>query len=250
MIAPMQFKGKIVLVTGSTRGIGKSVAEAFAAQGATVIIIGRNQEQAAQTAAEIVQKGGLADGYGCDVTDLTQVQETVNKLLDKHKAIDILVNNAGITRDNLLFRIDDNDWDEVLKINLKGVFNVTKVVARPMLKARSGKIISIASVIGITGNAGQANYAASKAGVIGFSKSVAKELASRGITVNVVAPGYIRTDMTDKLPEAVQQKVLEQIPLQKFGQASDVAGVCVFLASSAADYITGQTIVVDGGLAI
>jgi len=250
MIAPMQFKEKVVLVTGSTRGIGKSVAESFASQGATVIVIGRNQEQAAQTAAEIVQKGGLADGYACDVTDLQQVQETVNKLLDKHKCIDILVNNAGITRDNLLFRIDDNDWDEVLKINLKGVFNVTKVVARPMLKAKTGKIISIASVIGITGNAGQSNYAASKAGVIGFSKSVAKELASRGITVNVVAPGYIRTDMTDKLPEAVQQKVLEQIPLKRFGQASDVAGVCMFLASSAADYITGQTIVVDGGLAI
>jgi 3-oxoacyl-[acyl-carrier protein] reductase len=253
MIAPMseqQFKGKIVLVTGSTRGIGKSVAQAFAAQGATVIIIGRNPEQAAQTAAEIVKNGGSADGYACDVTDLNQVQETVTKLLDKHKCIDILVNNAGITRDNLLFRIDDNDWDEVIKVNLKGIFNVTKVVARPMLKARAGKIISISSVIGITGNAGQSNYAASKAGIIGFSKSVAKELASRGITANVVAPGYIRTDMTDKLPEAVQQKVLEHVPLQKFGEASDVAGVCLFLASKAADYITGQTIVVDGGLAI
>lgn len=250
MIGPMQFKGKVVLVTGSTRGIGKSVAEAFAKEGATVIIIGRNQEQAAQTAAEIVKNGGMADGYACDVTNLEQVQETVNKLLDKHKCIDILVNNAGVTRDNLLFRIDDNDWDEVLKINLKGVFNVTKVVARPMLKAKSGKIISISSVIGITGNAGQSNYAASKAGIIGFSKSVAKELASRGITVNVVAPGYIRTDMTDKLSEAVQQKVLEHVPLQRFGEASDVAGVCLFLASKAADYITGQTIVVDGGLAI
>ena len=246
----MLFKGKVVLVTGGTRGIGKSVAEAFAQEGATVIVIGRNQEQAAQTAAEIVQKGGLADGYACDVTNLEQVQETVNKLLDKHKCIDILVNNAGITRDNLLFRINDNDWDEVLKVNLKGAFNVTKVVARPMLKAKSGKIISISSVVGIGGNAGQANYAASKAGLIGFSKSVAKELASRGITVNVVAPGYIHTDMTDKLPEALQQKVLEGIALKKFGSASDVAGVCLFLASKAADYITGQTIVVDGGLAI
>ncbi len=246
----MQFKDKVVLVTGSTRGIGKAVAEAFAGQGATVIIIGRSQEQAAQVAQEIVQKGGQAQGYGCDVTKLEQVQETVNKLLDKHKCVDILVNNAGITRDNLFFRIDDNDWDEVLKVNLKGTFNVTKVVARPMLKAKSGKIISIASVIGITGNAGQSNYAASKAGIIGFSKSAARELASRGITVNVVAPGYIRTDMTDKLSEAVQAKVLERIPLQRFGQASDVAEVCLFLASKAADYITGQTIVVDGGLAI
>jgi 3-oxoacyl-[acyl-carrier protein] reductase len=246
----MLFKNKVVLVTGSTRGIGKAIAEAFATQGATVIIIGRNQEQATHTATEIIQKGGLADGYACDVTNFEQVQETVNKLLDKHKCIDILVNNAGITRDNLFFRIDDNDWDEVLKVNLKGPFNVTKVVARAMLKAKSGKIINIASVIGITGNAGQSNYAASKAGIIGFSKSVAKELAVRGITVNVVAPGYIRTDMTDKLSESVQQKVLERIPLQRFGQASDVAGVCLFLASPAADYITGQTIVVDGGLAV
>jgi len=246
----MQFKNKVVLVTGSTRGIGKAVAEAFALEGATVIIIGRNQDQATQVAEEIVRNGGQADGYACDVTNLQQVQETVNKLLDKHKCIDILVNNAGITRDNLLFRIDDNDWDEVIKVNLKGAFNVTKVVAKPMLKAKSGKIISIASVIGITGNAGQSNYAASKAGIIAFSKSVAKELAVRGITANVVAPGYIRTDMTDKLPEAVQEKVLERIPLKRFGQASDVAQVCLFLASKAADYITGQTIVVDGGLVI
>lgn len=250
MITPMQFKDKTVLVTGSTRGIGKAVAEAFAAQGATVIIIGRNQEQAAQVVAQIKGLGQLADGYACDVTDLKTVQETVNKILDKHKCIDILINNAGITRDNLLFHIDDNDWDEVLKVNLKGAFNVTKVVARPMLKARKGKIISIASVIGVTGNAGQSNYAASKAGIIGLSKSVAKELASRNITVNVVAPGYIRTDMTAKLSETVQQKVLEQIPLKRFGEASDVAGVCLFLASQAADYITGQTIIVDGGLAI
>ena len=246
----MSFKGKVALVTGSTRGIGKAVAQTFASQGATVIIIGRSQDQADAVVKEITATGALADGYACDVTDLKMVQETVNKILDKHKAIDILVNNAGITRDNLLFRIEENDWDEVLKVNLKGAFNVTKAVAKPMLKARSGKIISIASVIGITGNAGQSNYAASKAGIIGFSKSVAKELASRNITVNVVAPGYIRTDMTDKLPEAVQAKVLEQIPIKKFGEAADVASVCVFLASQGADYITGQTIVVDGGLAI
>ena len=244
------FKDQIVLVTGSTRGIGKEVAKAFASKGATVIIIGRNAQQAEQTAGDINATKGTADGYGCDVTDTESVGQTVNKILDKHKRIDILVNNAGITRDKLLLRMDESDWDEVIKINLKGVFNVTKVVAKAMLKARKGKIVSIASVIGITGNAGQANYAASKAGIIGFSKSVAKEFASRNITVNVVAPGYIRTDMTAQLPQAVQDEVLKQVPLQRFGEPADVAGVCMFLASSAADYITGQTIVVDGGLVI
>ncbi|MBI4309574.1 MAG: 3-oxoacyl-[acyl-carrier-protein] reductase [Candidatus Omnitrophica bacterium] len=244
------FKGEVVMVTGATRGIGKSLAGAFAAQGAMVLIIGRNAAQAMAVAAEIKAKGVLADGFGCDVTDFTSVQETVNKILDIHKRIDILINNAGITRDNLLLRIDEQDWDEVIKVNLNGVFNVTKAVTKPMLKARKGKIISISSVIGITGNAGQANYAASKAGIIGFSKSVAKELASRGITVNVVAPGYIRTEMTEQLADPVKEKVLEHIPLNRFGEAADVAGVCLFLASKAADYITGQTIIVDGGLAI
>lgn len=250
MISAMSFKNKVVLVTGGSRGIGKAVAQAFAQQEATVIVIGRNAEHVHQTATKIVQEGGLAHGYACDVTELQQCQETVNKLLDKHKRIDILVNNAGINRDNLLFFINDQDWDEVLKVNLKGTFNVTKVVAKAMLKAKQGKIINISSIIGIVGNVGQANYAASKAGIIGFSKSVAKELAARGITVNVVAPGYIRTDMTNKLSQAVQEKILEHIPLKRFGETSDVAGVCLFLASQAADYITGQTIVVDGGLAI
>ena len=246
----MEFRDKVVLVTGGTRGIGKCVAEAFAAREARVLIIGRNAAQADAVAAEIKAKGALADGFGCDVTDFTSVQETVNKILDIHKRVDILINNAGITRDNLLLRMDEQDWDEVITVNLKGLFNVTRAVAKPMVKARKGKIISISSVIGITGNGGQANYAASKAGVIGFSKSIARELASRGITVNVVAPGYIRTGMTDQLADALKQKVLAHIPLNRFGEATDVAGVCLFLASKAADYITGQTIVVDGGLAI
>ncbi len=246
----MQFKEEVVLVTGSTRGIGLGVAQAFAAQGAMVIVIGRSLEQAQEVAARIKAQGHLADGFGCDVTNLVQVQETVNKILDIHKRIDILVNNAGITRDNLLLRLDESDWDEVIKVNLKGTFNVTKVVAKAMLRARKGKIISIASVIGLTGNVGQANYAASKAGIIAFSKSVAREFAYRNITVNVVAPGYIRTDMTAKVSEAMQQKVMENIPLARFGEVADVAGVCVFLASPAANYITGQTIVVDGGLTI
>ncbi len=246
----MSFNNEVVLVTGSTRGIGLAVAEAFAQQGATVIVIGRDGSQAHEVAARIKAHGHLADGFGCDVTNTVSVQETINKILDIHKRIDILINNAGITRDNLLLRLDENDWDEVIKVNLKGIFNVTKLVSKAMLKAKKGKIISIASVIGLTGNAGQSNYAASKAGIIAFSKSVAKELASRNITVNCVAPGYIRTDMTAKISEAVQQKVLENIPLSRFGEAGDVAGVCLFLASPAANYITGQTIVVDGGLTI
>ena len=246
----MQFKDEVVLITGSTRGIGLGVAQAFAQEGATVIIIGRNCDQAQEVAAQLRAKGQKADGFGCDVTNLAQTQETVNKILDIHKRIDILVNNAGITRDNLLLRMDENDWDEVIKVNLKGAFNVTKIIAKAMLRAKKGRIISIASVIGLTGNIGQANYAASKAGIIAFSKSVAKELSYKNITVNCVAPGYIRTDMTAKISEAVQQKVLEHIPLSRFGEVEDIAGVCLFLASPAANYITGQTIVVDGGLTI
>jgi len=246
----MQFKDEVVLITGSTRGIGLGVAEAFAEQGAMVIIIGRDDAQAKEVASRIKAKGHKADGFGFDVTNLAQTQETVNKILDIHQRIDILVNNAGITRDNLLLRLDENDWDEVIRVNLKGVFNVTKILAKVMLRAKKGKIINIASVIGITGNIGQSNYAASKAGIIAFSKSVAKELSYKNITVNCIAPGYIKTDMTAKVSEAMQQKVLENIPLSRFGEVGDVAGVCLFLASPAANYITGQTIVVDGGLTI
>lgn len=246
----MKFDGQTVLVTGSTRGIGKAIAMAFAKEGATALVVGRNAALVEETVQNIVQEGGKADGFVCDVTIVNQVQETVNKILDKHKCIDILVNNAGVTRDNLLLRLSESDWDEVINVNLKGVFTTTKIVSKAMLRAKKGKIISIASIIGITGNAGQANYAASKAGIIGFSKSVAKELSSRGITSNVVAPGYIRTDMTAQLGEKVQDEILKSIPLGRLGEASDVAGACLFLASKAADYITGQTIVVDGGLAV
>ena len=209
----MKFSKEVVLVTGSTRGIGKSIAEAFAREGALVIIVGRDQKSAQAVAQEITAQGGQADGFACDVTNLENVQETINKILDKHKSIDILINNAGITKDNLLLRLGESDWDDVIRINLKGVFNTTKVVAKAMLRAKKGKIISIASLIGITGNAGQSNYAASKAGVIGFSKSVARELASRNITVNVVAPGYIQTDMTSQLNEKVREEISNRIPL-------------------------------------
>ncbi len=245
-----RFQNQVVVVTGATRGIGKEIAWAFAREGATVAVIGRNAQLAEEVAADIRKEGHRAEGFSCDVTNGKNVEEIINKILDKHKSIDILVNNAGMTKDNLLLRMSEADWDSVITTNLKGVFNCTKVLSKVMLKARKGKIINIASIIGITGNAGQANYAASKAGIIGFSKSVARELASRNITVNSVAPGYIQTDMTGKLKDQVKEEILKSIPQGRFGTPQDVAQVCLFLASSEADYITGQTIVVDGGLAI
>lgn len=238
------------MITGSTRGIGREIAVQFAKAGGNVIVIGRDGERAAQVQDEITAAGGSADAYACDVTNMENVVEIVNKILDKHKGIDILVNNAGITKDNLLLRMSESDWDEVMTVNLKGVFHCSKVVSKAMLRAKKGKIINVSSIIGIVGNAGQANYAASKAGIIGFTKSLAKEFASRGITANAVAPGYIETDMTAQLKTSAQEDLLKDIPLGKFGSASDVAGACLFLASDLADYITGQTIVVDGGMAI
>lgn len=246
----MDFKGKTIVVTGSTRGIGREIAVQFAQAGGNVMVIGRDGERAAQVRDEITAANGQADAFACDVTNAENVVEIVNKILDKHKGIDILVNNAGITKDNLLLRMSETDWDEVMTVNLKGVFHFSKVVSKAMLRAKKGKIINISSIIGIVGNAGQANYAASKAGIIGFTKSLAKEFASRGITANAVAPGYIETDMTAQLKTSAQEDLLKDIPLGKFGTASDVAGACLFLASELADYITGQTIVVDGGMAI
>lgn len=238
------------MVTGSTRGIGKEIARGFALEGATVIILGRDSDLAKTVCDEMLKEGLQADSFACDVTNIENVNEIVNKILDKYRGIDILVNNAGITKDNLLLRMSESDWDDVLNINLKGVFNCTKVITKTMLKAKKGKIINISSIIGMIGNTGQANYAASKAGMIGFTKSIAKEFASRGITVNSVAPGYIETDMTAQLKNSAQEYLLKKIPLGKFGKPSDVAGTCLFLASDEASYITGQTIVVDGGMAI
>ncbi|MFA5060192.1 MAG: 3-oxoacyl-[acyl-carrier-protein] reductase [Candidatus Omnitrophota bacterium] len=246
----MRLKNEIALITGSARGIGKEIAKTFAKEGATVIISDINAESAGATAAELKSAGFQSDHFSCNVTDGKSVEEMVNKILDKYSRIDILINNAGITKDNLLLRMSEGDWDAVLAVNLKGTFNCTKAVTRSMLKAKKGKIISIASVIGILGNAGQANYAASKAGIIGFTKSIARELASRSITVNAVAPGYIQTEMTDKLSEKVKEQILKTVPLEKLGTPQDVAGVCLFLASKDADYITGQTISVDGGMAM
>ncbi len=246
----MNFDNEVVVVTGATRGIGKEIALEFANAKAHVILLGRNEEILSSTTKKILEDGFKSEYYLCDVANSENVQETVKKILDKHKRVDILINNAGVTKDNLLLRMKEEDWDAVLNTNLRGCFNVTKSVAKAMLKNSKGKIINIASIIGILGNAGQANYAASKAGIIGFTKSVAKEFASRGITANVVAPGYIQTEMTDQIKATNREEILKSIPLGRLGTTQDIAGVCLFLASKEADYITGQTIIVDGGMAI
>ncbi len=236
------------MVTGSGQGIGKEIALTLAQAGADIVIVDVNLEQAEKTAQEIISLGRKSVAMKVDISQSAPVEEMVNKILDNFGKIDILVNNAGITRDNLLLRMKEEEWDAVIRINLKGTFNCLKAVTRPMMKARSGKIVNVASIIGIAGNAGQANYAASKAGVIALTKSAAKELASRGINVNAVAPGFIQTAMTDVLPEAVKSEMLKRIPLAKLGVPLDVAKAVAFLAGPDSDYITGQTIVVDGGM--
>lgn len=246
----MRLKDQVVLVTGSARGIGKEIALTFAREGAIIVVSDINEDAAKTTSDEFVKEGFDSISIACDVTSMQSVEEMINKILDKYKRIDILVNNAGITRDNLLLRMSESEWDSVISTNLKGVFCCTKAVTKSMLKARKGKIINIASIIGIVGNAGQTNYAASKAGIIGFTKSIAKEFGSRGITSNAVAPGYIKTEMTDKLRDKDRDAIFKVIPLGTFGTPKDVANACLFLASADADYITGQTIVVDGGMAI
>jgi 3-oxoacyl-[acyl-carrier protein] reductase len=244
----MKLQGKVALVTGGARGIGRAIALKFAQEGADVAVCDVNKALAQATCAEIEAFGRKALALEADVTVFVKAEETVNKILDKLGKVDILVNNAGITKDNLLLRMDEAEWDAVLNVNLKGTFNCTKAVSKIMIKQRSGKIINIASIIGIIGNAGQANYSASKAGIIALTKTTAKELARRNINVNAVAPGFILTEMTAKLPEELKQKMLEVIPLGVFGNPADVASVCLFLATEEANYITGQTIVVDGGM--
>ena len=246
----MLLKDKVALITGSARGIGREIASLFAKEGAGIIICDVNEELVGETKEKLESRGFKVASFAVDVTNLNRVEEMLNKILDKFGKIDILVNNAGITKDGLLVRMKEADWDAVLDVNLKGTFVCTKAVSKVMIKQRCGKIISIASIIGIMGNVGQANYAASKAGIIGFTKSVARELALRNITVNAVAPGYIQTDMTAKLSDDAREQMLKNIPLNRLGTPEDVASVCLFLASSDADYITGQTIVVDGGMAM
>ena len=244
----MKLKDKVALITGGARGIGQAIAMTFAKEGADIVVADVNLEVAQKTASEIEALGRKALAIEMDVTDYTKVEEGVNKILDKFGKVDILVNNAGITKDNLILRMSAAEWDAVINVNLKGTFNCIKAVSRPMIKQRSGKIVSIASIIGLMGNAGQANYAASKAGIIALTKTVAKELASRNVNANAVAPGFIQTEMTAKLPEPVKAKMLEAIPLAKLGTPQDVANVCLFLASEEANYITGQVITVDGGM--
>lgn len=244
-------KDKVALVTGASRGIGRAIALSLAEAGADVVInYSGNEAKANEVVAEIEKMGRRALAIRANVAEFAQVEQMVEQVLSHYGKLDILVNNAGITRDNLIMRMKEEDWDLVIDTNLKGVFNCIKAVTRPMMKQRSGRIINISSVVGVMGNAGQANYVAAKAGVIGLTKSTAKELASRGITVNAVAPGFIETDMTDVLGENVREELMKLIPLSRLGKPEDVAHLVRFLASSGADYITGQVIHVDGGMAM
>ncbi len=242
---------KIALVTGAAKGIGRAIALALAADGATVIVnYNGSKERAEQTVEEIKALGAAAAAYQCNVADTKAADTMIKELIGIYGRLDILVNNAGITRDNLIMKMTEEDFDAVISANLKGCFNTIKAVSRQMLKQRSGRIINITSVSGILGNAGQANYAASKAGIIGLTKTMARELASRGITVNAVAPGFVDTDMTRMLSDSIKDAVTAQIPLGHFGKPEDIASMVAYLASEKASYITGQIISVDGGMAI
>ncbi|MFC3159994.1 3-oxoacyl-[acyl-carrier-protein] reductase [Chryseobacterium arachidis] len=241
-------EGKVALITGATRGIGKGIAEMYAQQGAKIAFTYAGSVDKAKELEAALSSVTQIKGYQSDASDFDAAQTLVDEVIAEFGQIDILINNAGITKDNLLLRMSKDDWDKVIKVNLDSVFNLTKAVIKPMMKARSGSIINMTSVVGISGNAGQANYAASKAGVIGFTKSVALELGSRNIRCNAIAPGFIETEMTAALDEKATQKWAEAIPMKKLGKTADVANACVFLGSDMASYINGQTLNVDGGL--
>lgn len=241
--------GKTAIVTGASRGIGAAIARRFAEEGANIVVnYSGSQDKAEAVVAEIEQAGGKAIAVKANVADANAVKVMADTAMKEFGSIDILVNNAGITRDNLMMRMKEDEWDDVINTNLKGVFLCTKAVTRQMMKQRAGRIVNIASIVGVMGNAGQANYVAAKAGVIGLTKTTARELASRGITANAVAPGFITTDMTEKLGDDVQSSMLAQIPLARFGAPEDVANAALFLASDEASYVTGQTLHLDGGM--
>ena len=245
----MRLSGKVALVTGSARGIGRAIAELFSAEGATVVVNDVGSDAGArETLAALEAAGGKGSVEMFDVSDAAQVDAGVKSILAVYGRIDVLVNNAGITRDNLLLRMSEEEFDAVIRVNLKGTYLLTKTVTRHMMKQRSGKVVNISSVVGMMGNAGQSNYAAAKAGIIGFTKAAARELASRNITVNAIAPGFIQTAMTAALPEAVQKAFLAQIPLGRFAEPREVAELALFLASDASSYITGQVVGINGGM--
>lgn len=246
-----ELSGRIALVTGASRGIGRGIAKKLASLGATVLVnYNGSEEKARAVAAEIVESGGRAQCIGCDVSDHAACGRMVEEIIREYGRVDILVNNAGVTRDNLIMRMSEEDYDKVLDTNLKGAFNTIRHLSRYFLKQRSGKIVNISSVSGVLGNAGQANYSASKAGLIGLTKSVARELASRGICVNAVAPGFIDTDMTQALSEKAREQAVAAVPMGRMGSTEDVAETVAFLAGDRSNYITGQVICVDGGMAI
>ena len=243
-----QLTNQIAVVTGGGRGIGRAIALKFANEGADVVVVSRTQENSEKVAAEIRALGRKAWAFAVDVADATAVNAAAEKILAEAGKVDILVNNAGVTRDGLLMRMSDADWDTVLNTNLRGAFLVTKSFSRAMIKARTGRIINISSVIGLIGNPGQSNYAASKAGLIGFTQSCAREFAGRGITVNAIAPGFIETDMTAELNEALRAEILKKIPLGSLGQSDDIAAAALYLAAASGRYVTGQVLTVDGGM--
>jgi 3-oxoacyl-[acyl-carrier protein] reductase len=244
----VQLEGKVCLITGSARGIGFAVAERFAGEGATIVLSDILDDALGESVKKLTDKGSRAIGLKADVSSGDQVNLLMERTVEEFERLDVLVNNAGITRDTLMIRMSDDDWDMVLNVNLKGAFLATRSAAKVMMKQRSGKIINVSSVVGQIGNAGQANYSASKAGLLGLTKTAARELAGRGICVNAIAPGFIETEMTEKMSDTAKEAFLDNIPLKRAGQPSDIASTALFLASPASDYITGQVIAVNGGL--